>query len=179
MAINSERLRNFGSTFDISKTLPIKKKPYYLLLYAAGLLMLISFLKLGKNPTIDLHLHDTYFVIGQPYIFWLLAIVAFFVWVLYLLTDKILYSKKLTWSHVIITILTLVFFVLILFSGESFLNPLPKRYYEFIKWNSPDLDSSQLKVFVISIFVLLWGQIIFVANLIAGVFVKKSFEELP
>lgn len=139
----------------------------------------MSFLKLNHSATIDLHLHDTYFVIAHTQVFWLLAIIAFFVWALYLLTNKTLYSKKLTWTHVIITILTLFLFVLILFFGESFLNPFPRLYNDFSEWNSSDNYNSYTKTISLSIFVLLWGQIIFVLNLIVGLFTQKTLKKLP
>lgn len=150
----------------------LKKKPYYLLLYASLILILVSFLKSDRSTTIDLHLHDTYFVIAHTSIFRLLAIPTFFLWTLYLLTDKTLYSKILTWIHVIITILTLILFAWILFFGEGFLNPMPGRYYEFSKWNAHSVFNSSMNTIVISMFV--WGQIIFVINLIAGLFKRKT-----
>lgn len=152
------------------------KKPYQLLLYAGIVLILMSFLELNQTTTFDLHLRDTYFVIAGTHIFWLLAILTFFLWTLYLLTSKILYSKTLTWIHVIVTILTLTLFLLILCFGERFLNPLPRRYYDFSQWNSYSAYNSNMKAIVISIFVLLSGQIIFVVNLIAGLITRNTLK---
>jgi hypothetical protein len=84
-----------------------------------------------------------------------------------------LYSKTLTWIHVLITIVTFGLFALILFFGEGFLNPMPRRYYKFSKWNSSGYNSFVITI-AISIFVLLLGQIIFVVNLIAGSFKRKT-----
>jgi heme/copper-type cytochrome/quinol oxidase subunit 1 len=89
-----------------------------------------------------------------------------------------LYSKTLTWIHVLITIVTFGLFALILFFGEGFLNPMPRRYYEFSKWNSSGYNSFVITI-AISIFVLLLGQIIFVVNLIAGLFKRKTKKGLP
>ncbi len=75
-------------------------------------------------------MHDTYFIIAQTHIFLLLAILAFVVWSFYFLTNKMLYSKALTWTHVIITILTLALFAATLFFGEGLLNLRPRRYYD-------------------------------------------------
>jgi len=135
---------------------------------------LTSFLVFNKSNLIDIHLHDTYFVIAHTHIFWLLAIVAFVVWTIYLLTNKILYSNALTWTHVIITTLTLGLFASTLFFGERFSNPTPRRYYDYSTWNSLDLYSTHAKTFAITIFVLLFGQIIYVINLIAGLFKRNT-----
>lgn len=126
-----------------------------------------------SNP-VDIHLHDTYFVIAHTHIFWMLAIMAFMVWLIYLLTNKLLYSKALTWTHVIITILTLVLFASTLFFGESYLNPTPKRYYDYSIGDSLDTNTTFTKTIAITIFVLLLGQVIFVINFIAGLFKRKT-----
>jgi heme/copper-type cytochrome/quinol oxidase subunit 1 len=137
-------------------------------------LILTSFFKLSRNSIIDLHFHDTYFVIAHTHIFWLLATLDLFVWVLYLLTNKILYSKVLTWTHVIITILTLAIFAIILFLSNNILNSKPIRYYDHSNWNSSEMYSTLMKTIAIIILILLFGQIIFVVNLIAGLFRRKT-----
>jgi cytochrome c oxidase subunit 1 len=155
-------------------TLVMKQKPYNLLLWTGLVFVLTSFFILRQNNSVDIHLHDTYFVIAHTHIFWLLAILALFVWTLYLLTNKILYSKALTWAHVIITILTLLLFALTLFFGDSFMNPTPRRYYDYTNWNSFDNYTTFTKAIGISIFVLLFGQFIFVINLILGLFKRLT-----
>jgi cytochrome c oxidase subunit 1 len=155
-------------------TLQIKQRPYNLLLLTGLLLVLTSFFKLSQNSTIDLHFHDTYFVIAHTHIFWLLAALALFMWTLYLLTNKILYSKALTWTHVIITILTLFIFALTVFFGDNILNPKPFRYYDYSNWNSSEMYSTLIKTIAIIILILLFGQILFIVNLIAGLFKRKD-----
>jgi len=148
----------------------MNQKPYNLLLWTGLVLVLTSFFVLKQTNSLDIHLHDTYIVIAHTYVFWLLAILALFVWTIYLLTNKILYSKMLTWAHVSITILTLLLFALTLFFGDSFINATPRRHYDFSSWNSFYHYTTLTKVMAISIFVLLIGQCIFVVNLIAGLF---------
>ena len=148
----------------------MKQKPYNLLLWTGLVLLLTSFLVLKQNNSVDIHLHDTYFIIAPTHVFWLLAFLALFVWTLYLLTSKILYSKAFTWTHVIITILTLLLLVLTLFFGDNFMNTTPRRYYDYSSWNSFDNYTTFAKAMGISLFVLLFGQFVFIINLIVGVF---------
>jgi cytochrome c oxidase subunit 1 len=144
------------------------------LLLTALFFGLISFFKSSQNSTIDLHLHDTYFVIDHTHIFGFLAIVALLMWILYLLINKILYSKALSWAHIIITILTLVIFALALFLRNKILNPKPIRYYDYSNWNSSKMYSTQMKSFAILILILLLAQITFVVNVVAGLFKRKT-----
>ena len=152
----------------------IKQKPYHLLLLTGLVSVLTSFFVLNQNNLVDIHLHDTYFVIAHTHIFWFLTVLALFVMTLYLLTNKILYSKTLIWTHVIVTILTLLLVALTLFFGESFMNPTPRRYYDYSNWNSFNNYTEFTKAIGITIFVLLFGQVIFIINLIAGLLKKQT-----
>ncbi|MEO9022277.1 MAG: hypothetical protein ABI237_11260 [Ginsengibacter sp.] len=150
----------------------IRKRPYNLLLLTGLILILTCFFFFNQNTTIDIHLHDTYFVIAHSHFFWLLAIPALMIWTIYLLTNKILYSKALTWVHVIITISTLVLLASTLFMGESLFNPAPKHYYDYSSWNSS--VTTPARIIADTIFILLSGQIIFIINFIAGIFKRKT-----
>ena len=161
----------------IGHTLQMKQKPYNLLLWTGLILVLTSFFILKQNNTVDIHLHDTYFVIAHTHIFWLLAFLALFVWTLYLLTNKIMFSKALVWTHIIITIMTILLFALSLFFGDSFINPTPRRYYDYSSWNSFDNYTTFTKAFGVTIFVLLFGQFIFVIIFIVGLFKALFIRE--
>ncbi len=136
--------------------------------------MLTFFFTFNRNSTVDIHFHDIYFIIAHTHVFWLLAILALLLWTLYLLTHKILYSKALTWTHVIITLLTFILFALTLFFGDNFLNPTPRRYYDYSTWNSFETYSKYTKTIAIIIMILLFGQIIYVINFIAGLFKART-----
>ena len=152
----------------------MKKKPYNLLLWTGFTFILITFLVINQNSPVDIHLHDTYFVIGHTYIFWLLATLALFVWILYLVTNRILYSTTLTWVHTIITILTLLLLTTTLFISDNFMNTTPRQHYDFSNWESPDNYTTFTKAIRVTIIVLLFGQIIFIINFIVGLLKKLT-----
>ena len=151
----------------------MKQKPYHLLLLTALAFLLISFFILKDNNAIDIHLHDTYFVIAHTHVFWLLAILCLFVWILYVITNKILFSKALTWVHVIFTILAMIIFVSDFYFANIFSNIKPRRYYDFSSWVSFRHASEFVKAIGIALILFLSGQIIFVINFIAGIFKRK------
>ncbi len=146
----------------------MKQKPYNLLLLTGFILVLISFFVLKQNNTVDIHLHDTYFVVAYTHIFWLLASIALVLWKVYLLTKKLLYSTSLIWVHVVITILTLLLFAVTFFWDDGFVNPATRRYYDYSNWNSLTHTSGVAKVSAITIRVLIFVQLVFIINFISG-----------
>lgn len=152
----------------------MKEKPYNLLLVTGLIFLLTSFFVLRQDNSVDIHLHDTYFVIAHTHFSRWLEILSLFVWTLYLLTHKMLYSNALTWTHVVITLLTLLLFALPLFFDDSFMNPPPRRYHDYRDWKSFDHYTRIIKAISITIFILLFGQFIFVINLIAGIFKRRT-----
>jgi heme/copper-type cytochrome/quinol oxidase subunit 1 len=129
---------------------------------------------MNKGLATDFHFHDTYFVIAHTHIFWLFAMILLVIWTLYLLVNKILYSKGLTWTHIFITILTSVLLLVIFFSGDDTANLAPGRYYDFSTWNSSAMIDNHTKTIAITLSILLCGQIIFLINLIAGLFRHRN-----
>ena len=152
----------------------MKQKPYNLLLLTGLIFVLTSFFVLNQNNSVDIHLYDTFFVIAHTHFFWLLASLSLFVWTLYLLTNKILFSKALTWTHVIITILTLILFAFTLYIGDSLSNLKPRRYYDYSSWNSFDIYDKYTKAIGITLSILIFGQVIFIINFIAGLFKRGN-----
>jgi cytochrome c oxidase subunit 1 len=124
----------------------------------------------ASNQLVDFHLNDTYFLIEVTHVFWFLAAFALFFWMIYFLTSKILFSKILTRTHIIITILTFIVFIVTLYFGDNSFNSAPRRYYDYNSWNSFYKYSNYNKAIVITIGVLLMGQIIFLINFAGGIF---------
>ena len=153
------------------------QKPYNLLLLTGLILFFVSLFLLKQNNSVDIHFYDTYFAIAHTHIFWMLTIFALFVWTLYLLTNKILYSKALIWTHIMITIFTLLLLALTHYFGDSFMSPTPRKYYDFSNWNLFENFTTFPKSIGITIFLLLFGQVIFIINFIAGLLKKLTYRK--
>ncbi|MEK8180399.1 hypothetical protein WMW71_08590 [Flavobacterium buctense] len=102
----------------------MKKKPYFLFLFASLLLLLIGFVK--SEETFDINVHDTYFIILQNHLYWLFTLLLFFFFIIYLTLDKIRLHllKMLTKIHIYGTLLLTVgiFFPYdLLFTSSNFL----------------------------------------------------------
>lgn len=151
----------------------LKTKPYNLLLIVGVIFILLSFLNSNRSGTIDIHLHDTYFIIAHTQILLLLAFIAVFIWTLYILTYRFLFSKVLTWTHVIITLLTLFLLTWILYFSYGFPNPTARRYVDYSLWTSYNTYADSKATAILSI-VLLLGQIIYIVNVIGGIFKRRT-----
>ncbi len=153
-------------------SLHIIKKPYNSLALIGISFYVLSYFAFS-NQVLDIHLHDTYFVIAYTHICWVLSIVALIIWLLYLITNKMLYSKKLVWIHVIITITTFILLTFLLFSSNEAGLLKPRHYYDLSNWESFTLFNKYAKTISLIMSVLLCGQIIFIINFIAGLMAKK------
>ena len=90
-----------------------------MLLITAGLLFILSFLHLTES--IDIHLHDTYFVFRGSTLYWGISLLFLLFWGIYRLTDKYLLTTYLTWLHVVITITGLVYCFIVFFPSSRVL----------------------------------------------------------
>ena len=147
----------------------LKRNPYHLLLLTALLLFLSSFL-VRQGKTVDIHLHDTYIVIAQAHVMWLFTSMVWLLWLLYLLTRKLLYSQSLTWVHVIITLVTVVLLVFPLYFGSSMFEAPVRRENDHSNWSAFEEYSRNIKIFSYCIAALIFGQVTFAINLVAGLF---------
>lgn len=152
----------------------MREKPYNLLLWTGVILILTSLILLKKDSIIDIHLHDTYFVVDIRYVFWFLAILSLFVWILYFLTHKILYSKAFTWIHIIVTILTLMSISSILYYVGNISTSEFRHLYDFSSWEVIKSYNQYTKAIAISLSVLILGQVIFIVNFTTGLFRRRN-----
>ena len=123
---------------------------------------------MGQDSTIDIHIHDTYFVITHSLIYWLFAFIVWFLWILYMLTGKILYSKSLIWVHVIITLFTVMCLLLVLLLGNNIFDPQPWQYIDLSSGILSNEYNTNSRLTIYSIIALIVGQIAFVINIVTG-----------
>jgi hypothetical protein len=71
----------------------LKTRPYNLLFIEAITLLVASFFTL--NETLDIHLHDTYYIIPTTYAGWAIVLFLLILWLIYLFTNRWLFSKTL------------------------------------------------------------------------------------
>jgi hypothetical protein len=79
---------------------------HHLLALASALLFLLSFLITG-DQTVDIHFHDTYFVIDGATFIRSLGTLLLICWGIYLVTNRILLSRWLTWIHIMMTLVAI------------------------------------------------------------------------
>ncbi|MEO6001256.1 MAG: hypothetical protein ABIN89_30675 [Chitinophagaceae bacterium] len=138
------------------------------LFFVIGIItLLLSFLVF--NQTLDIHIHDTYFIIDHRTLYRSLAFLAFFYGLLYKWTKTILFSPFLTWAHFILTIIA-VFLIII----ESSRNVYTQRSYGNDMWqNTEQWRTSQMRISTIT-FTLIAVQLTYFTNLVGGLIKKLS-----
>lgn len=136
-------------------------QPYKLLLITAILLIFLSFFVLRK--TLDIHLHETYFVIALNIICWILAAALLVFSLVYWLASHTLLSPFLTWTHVILTLILVVLVV----AAPYWLPPIEQSFSS----HSLGVIEQKWKFYrnlQILILFLLAGQLTFLTNLVGG-----------
>lgn len=87
-----------------------KFKTYTLLLFASIILFVVGFF-VSKESTIDINIHDTYFVIANCHLFWIFSILMFFFFTIYFSFDKgrIILFRALYKIHILGTLISIFF----------------------------------------------------------------------
>jgi hypothetical protein len=143
-----------------------KEQPYKLLLLSAiALSFLLTVLQIAGIEFQDM----TMFLIPLVIIMWTIPVTLIFFWLLYSLTKRLLYSKAITWTHIIITIVTAVFIVTVLYHGINPMQPIGRRYYDTSVTDNQRLIGKTVQVVFIT---LICGQCSFIANVLLGLFVS-------
>lgn len=134
-------------------------QPYHLLLVVG---LLTAFLSLFcKAETIDIHIHDTYYILGARFMLLAPSVLLLLLCVLYTMASGILLSNKLTRLHIIITIIMAAPIITI---------PLWTVFYRHSFVGYDTFSHSQIQdIVAISFLLLIAGQFLFVANLVGGV----------
>ncbi len=139
------------------------RKPYGILLIAALLVSIVSFVPDGA---IDIHLHDTYFIIATAHVYRAVALLLLFFAFLYRILRYLLYLDLLSWLHILVTLLGCAL-VLLPMHYEGFAGQ-PRRYYDYSAWASFK-QFEQLNR-VISVVAISWilAQAVFLLHILLG-----------
>jgi hypothetical protein len=163
------RLITFKLNLIIPLALKLRSRPFNLLALAAIILTLAAF-TVSQN-SIDLHLHDTYFVINLQFIFWVITALLLLSWVIYKLTFRILYSSLLSWLHIGFTLASLTCIIVLSLSNVSVAS---RRRNDFNSWEAIRSTDNTHAVISLCAAVLLLAQMIFIINIVFGIFRNMS-----
>ena len=145
--------------------LRIRQKPFELFGLFALLFLLISFIPFKQK--LDVNLHDSYFVFSIQSIFIICTIYFLFIWSMYLLTNRLLFSVRLTWIHFVITILPAIILIIISMMKLP-LEDVPKRYYSFHEFEKTKPVFNFYVIYSGMAITMLLGQLLFPINILGG-----------
>jgi cytochrome c oxidase subunit I len=129
------------------------------------------------NSAIDIRMHDTYFISRLSYFIWTPSIVLLFFWLIYLATRNILFSKRLMWIHVFLTILTCIFiltFPYFLTNSFAGLAGMPRRYFDIGQSKTYQFFGELGKTGVALVVILALGQLTFLTNFFVGLYKNET-----
>ncbi len=141
--------------------LSIKESPYVLLLFTTIALLLA----LAFRPIAEIDIQDiTMFSFPLSSIVWIFPFLLLSSWLIYLVTNKFLYSRTITWIHVLITVITTLLIAIVLYIGIN-----PTSYTN---------DRHELIGIVIQVLSILFvfGQLIYIANFLIGFFGRSKAQ---
>jgi hypothetical protein len=138
----------------------IVKRPFSLFFIATVVVFLFGILNNAK--LMDVHIHDTYIVFPSFYFYSLVAVIFLLFGFFYWMTQRVLFSKALTWAHIVTTLLFT--FSVLLFAYR--MNAAPKEKLDFSSWTA---YTNQSRVLSALMLVLILTQLLFLVNVIAGV----------
>jgi hypothetical protein len=134
--------------------LSVKENPYVLLLFTTmALLFALAF-----RPIANIDFQDkTMFSIPLDSIVWVIPLLLLSLWMFYLLTSKFLYSRTITWIHVLITVITTLLIVTVLYVGIN-----PSQFTS----DRHELIGSAMQILSI---LFVFGQLPYIANVLMGI----------
>jgi predicted neutral ceramidase superfamily lipid hydrolase len=151
-----------------------RQKPYNLFLLAAALIVILGLLT--YKSTIDINVSDTYYILPLTILTWIPTMMLLLFWVLYSVTKAYLWSKWLTWTHVVLTIIiSLVMVTSPYLSGYSYsgVPGAPRRYYDHGELNRLHVFHNLSDIVVLAALILIGGQLLYFVNLFTGIFIRR------
>lgn len=118
------------------------------------------------NGSLDIHLHDTYFVIAHRHVFLAIAAVLAVFALLYKTLDEVLFSPWLNGIHIISTLIV-VALVLFPLPQEGFAG-MPRRYYDSSAWESQQSFGSLNHAVALAVILCFFGQLLFILHILWG-----------
>jgi hypothetical protein len=140
-----------------------KIKPYSVLGMIGLLLFLISFLV--PFQSVDVHVHDNYYVFEMSYAFRNIACSLLVLFTICIFLQQKFYSAVLSWIHVVLTILTAAVCIFFLYRASEAYRP------NFSNWTSFQTNNN---IIAITLIIFFSAQVFLIVNLVVGVFRPKS-----
>lgn len=159
-----------GNYFCIRFIGKLKRKPYHLLLVMAMLLFLADLFYFSAPASVPIQ--TKYICCSTSSLVWALSLVFFILWVSYLFTNDMLYSKTLAIVHLLVTIVScLLILSLLYYQKYQGLAGSPRRYYGDELLSKTDFYTANLlKETTVFLFILITGQLLYLINLFLGLF---------
>lgn len=143
--------------------LSIKENPFVLLLFTTIVLLFA----LAFRPVANTDFQDkTMFAIPLDSVVWIIPLLLLSTWLLYLLINKFLYSRTITWVHTLTTVITTFLIVVVLYIS---INP---THYTNAKH---ELIGSVMQILFL---LFVFGQLSFIANVLMGFFGRSKTKSV-
>lgn len=153
--------RRWHSDFELilATMLNIKERPHSLLLYTAIVLFVASAFALITKSGFSGY---TLFSVPAARMGWIIPLFLAFLWVNYLVAARFLYSRTISWIHIIVTVTSSLLIVILFLAGI----------------NSDHRGSADRQAFIgnamqILFIVFVGSQLIFLFNVLSGIFKRR------
>jgi len=138
----------------------INERPYVLLYLAAIILLIARILA----PLLNIEYSEiTLFSVSLTRMGWIIPFLLTILWLVYLLTTRFLYSRTISWIHVLLTVTTTILILIVFIIG---INPNKTGSIERV-----DLIGNAMQILFL---VFVCSQFIFLANILIGFFIKEK-----
>lgn len=162
----------------LQRSVHLRQRPYNLLLFTAILLFIGGFM--ANNITIDIHLHDSYYIFSLQFLIWFAALILLAFWLLYLGTNQILFSSVFSWIHILLTVATAVFIFTLPYyfsSMKGYGNSMNNQYVDYGNLDKINLLGHPANMLVNAFAFLLLCQTLYFINFFLGFYKRMRRKE--